>query len=121
MARTRRGRLRQVENWLNDKFPPPRPTLVKLFDLKRGKRDCPDAITFRKGRRIFILIHSKLSGGESVLCLIEEWAHARTWGLVQSEKVAKDHGPEWGIAHAEIKSAYFDENGWKESRDYAED
>jgi len=117
-SRGKTERVRQVENWLRKKFPVPRSTTVRFFDLKRGKRDCPDAITIRKGRGIYILIHSKLNTVEAVYCLLEEWAHAITWPLASHEHRVADHSAEWGIVYAQIKTAYYDQKGWEESRDY---
>ena len=120
MARTRRGRLRQIENWLCEEFPPPRPTSVQVCDLRRVK-DSGFGYTDRIGNRIQIRIHSKLTWHIAIYALFEEWAHAMTWPLAAVEDYTPHHGPDFGIAYASILHRYFDDEGWKDSRDFSED
>jgi len=118
MARTRRGRLRQIERWLNDHFPPPRSTSVRVCDLGRGKRG-GFGETERAGNEIRIRIHSRLTWHVAIYALFEEWAHAMTWPLANVEDETPHHGPEFGLAYASILHRYFDEDGWEESRSYS--
>lgn len=120
MARTRRGRLRQLEHWLSDKFPTPRPTYVRVCDLKRNQGGS-FGDTARQGKELHIRLHSKLTWYVAVDTLFEEWAHAMTWPLANIENRAGHHDEAWGIAYARIRHAFHDLEGWKESRDYPED
>jgi hypothetical protein len=115
MARTRRGRLRQIERWLNAEFPPPRPTFVRVCYIAPGAF----GDTNRIGNRIQIRIHSKRTWHVAIYALFEEWAHAMTWPLACVEDHTPHHGPEFGLAYSSILTGYFDNEGWKDSRDYS--
>ena len=119
-ARTKRGRLRQIENWLADKFPTSRPTTVRVADLAPRDSEMIGG-SDRVGRNICIRIHSKLTLSQSVDVLHEEWAHAMVWPLASMEHKAKQHGEDWGIAYAKIRHEYDDLNGQADSMDYPED
>jgi len=119
MSKTRRGRLRQIERWLCDRFPPPRVTTVRVSDLKHGKLGrFGDAN--RIGNHILIRVHSKLVWGEAIYVLFEEWAHAVTWPLASVEDYRPHHDHNWGCVYADILTAYFDEGGYLESRTYSD-
>ena len=119
MSKTRRGRLKQIERWLNAKFPPSRPTTVKITDLWHGKKaqfgDCD-----RTGNKILIRIHSKLTWHVAIYALFEEWAHAMTWPLASVENYKPHHGPEFGLAYASILHEFYDNEGYLESRTYSD-
>lgn len=118
MPRTKRGRLRQLEHWLNVRFPPSRRTTVKVCKL--DKRELYGDTT-RVGNEIRIRIDSTLPWCVSVHYLFHEWAHAMTWPLVRVEDHVDAHSAEWGVALATIFRDFYDGDGWLESRDYPED
>jgi len=120
MARTRRGRLRQLEHWLSDQFPTPRSTYVRVCDLKRSKGG-PFGDCNRDGSRLQIRVHSKLTWYVAADTLFEEWAHAMTWPLACAEARTEPHDEAWGIAYAKIRNAFHDRGGYLTSRNYPED
>ena len=119
-ARTKRGRLRQIEHWLSDKFPTPRPTIVRVFDMMPGRSEMIGG-SHRSGKEIHIQIHSKLTLSQAVDVLHEEWAHAMTWPLARVEHKTKQHGEDWGIAYAKIRHEWDDKTGQDDSMAYPED
>jgi hypothetical protein len=125
MARTKRGRLRQIERWLNDEFPTPRPTYVVMHDFGRNLQLSPEKQDFgdcdRVGRRIRIRIHSRLSWHFAIWTLFHEWAHSMTWPLASMEYNVEEHPDEMGLAFIRIWRKFYDEEGWRESRDYDSD
>ena len=118
MSKTRRGRLRQVERWLCDTFPPPRVTTVRVCDIRHGK---PGSFgdTVRVKNNILIRIHSKLVWSVAIYALFEEWAHAVTWPLAVVENYIPHHDHNWGCVYADILTAW-DNGGNDESRTYSD-
>lgn len=115
-ARTKRGRLRQVEHWLQARFPPPRTTRVQVCRIADGSYG---DIT-RHGSDLVIRIDYRLKLGLAFYFLFEEWAHAMTWTLAKLED-APHHSPEWGLAYAQLRTEFMDNGGCEESYDYPED
>jgi hypothetical protein len=118
MSKTRRGRLRQIERWLNDTFPTPRPTTVRVCDIRHGKRGS-FGDTDRLGNRTLIRIHSKLTWDVAIYALFEEWAHAVTWPLASVEDYGPHHDHNWGCIYADIITAW-ERGGYIESRTYSD-
>jgi hypothetical protein len=103
MAKTRRGRLRQVERWLNRYFPTPRPTHVRVipFKRKRGEGGYIWAETERIKDRIQITLHSKIPWNDAIDTLLHEWAHAVVWPLATAEHTV-GHTTEWAVTYGRI-------------------
>jgi hypothetical protein len=126
MAATRKGRLRQVRNWLADKFPTPYPVTLRIgpiprepdSDGDRPARSCGD--TTRTKRRITIRISDKLDWYSAIDTLLHEWAHARSYPHSTMEDKLEHHGSQWAVTYGEIYMAYHDKRGWDESRKYQE-
>jgi len=115
MARTRRGRVRQVARWLADEFPTPLPVEIKFV------AKCSDGAQgecYRRGRRVVIEIRSALTWHFAIECLLHEWAHAMGWTFDHVEERKVPHDAQWGIHFAEVWSAFYDFEGWKRSREY---
>ena len=122
MSKTRRGRLRQVERWLNEKFPPSRPTYVRVKEFKRGRLENGYiwGETSRVKGKVYIYIHSKTPWMYAIDTLLHDWAHAVVWPLAAVEyKIG--HTTEWAVTYGRIYEAYFDELGFIESRAYPDD
>jgi hypothetical protein len=132
-ARTRKGRVRQVERWLNDKFPCAYPVTVKLvpklpLDKEEQKKAYVDEIHTggqgecnRRGKRFHIRLSLKACSRvhEIVETLIHEWTHARVWRYETAERRRKPdsqyHDNEFWLAYGEIWRAYYDGPGYKEA------
>jgi hypothetical protein len=120
MSKTRRGRLRQVERWLNKYYPTPRPTFVRVIDFKRKRTEGGCYIwaeTERMKNKIYIRIHSKLPWNIAVETLLHEWAHAVTWPLATVEHTVS-HNTEWAVTYGKIYEDFYDRYGFIESREY---
>ena len=126
MAPTKKGRLRQIRNWLADKFPTPYPVTLRIGPLPREdtrnedrpSHSCGD--TTRTKRRITIRVSDKLDWYSAIDTLLHEWAHARTYPHSTMEDKIAHHGSQWAVVYGEIYAAYHDDYGWKASRDYLE-
>ena len=121
MARTRRGRLRQVEGWLRDHFLTPYPVKVVVAKSPNPfKKDRDYGECYRRGRRILIRIDGSLTWYVAIETLIHEWAHAVSLkhDVLENKRVQGAHDSEWGINLARIYRAYYDEDGFLESRTY---
>lgn len=95
--------------------------------LKMLKQDCPAAFPvsvrriklnrlegrcWKEGKKFHIQIDKGLDEGRAMDVLIHEWAHARAWNH-RLDNAADDeafnklaHDAAWGVAYAEIYSAY---------------
>ena len=112
MARTRRGRLRQIERWLNDKFPASRPTIVRVRDFSRSRSLFGGTTwgeTTRVKDKIYITLHSKLPGYLANDTLLHEWAGGPPAGrTVQAVTMA---GLSGGFLAGEGLEVTLDEHG----------
>lgn len=59
--------------------------------------------TSRRGKLFEIRISKAMSFQERIDTLLHEWAHMLAWN---SPNPNEDHGPEWGVAHARLYTAY---------------
>ena len=120
LARTKRGRVRQVANWLRAEFPTPWPVRISLLDLGNQER-CYHGACSRRGRKLAIEVNHRAPKYVMIGTLLHEWAHAMTWPVANLEESKPiDHDAEWGLAYARIVRAYEDFDGWKTSRQYPE-
>ena len=123
MSKTRRGRLHQVAHWLKAEFPAPYPVTVQVLRIgpqrrERAGRD-DKGETVRLGRRIYVRVDSRLKWGEAIDTLLHEWAHAASWTLDAAEqRLPSTHPDEFWLMYGRIYRAYYEENGWRKSRDY---
>lgn len=87
--------------------------LPTLYPVRFERRPIDDwgecSVITRRGRRyLLISIADWLSWPADFLVLLHELGHARAWKPDKLEVHEKeDHGPEWGIKHAEV---------WRKSR-----
>ncbi len=137
-ARTRKGRVYQVANWLRDKHPCPMPVDIrfrKASSLAKGQKLFGWAE--RDGRRgcIVLVESSRITNSILIDTLIHEWAHLQVWGSDRFE--AKSgftsagrgrprsefaHDAVWGVAYAALIESFHDCDppGSKTSRNYPE-
>lgn len=120
MAKTRRGRLRQIEAWLRDRYPAPYPTEVVVRALPQSGEERAFGCTEKIGRRVRITIHSRLTWHHAIECLIHEWAHAMVWRPQHVERRRDEfpHDEEWSAAYGRIYRDYYDGDGCADSREY---
>lgn len=123
MARTRRGRLRQIANWLRDEFPTPYPVdlkFTKVRDRVDAEGESCTGETYRRGRRVVIELDSRLRWMPAIEVLLHEWAHAMVYRHHHVERLRDDapHDEEWAIAYGKVYRAFHDRDGWRDSRKY---
>ncbi len=79
-----------------------RKRLPTAFPVRLGKplpKDCEDYSTAKFSGASYILrLRPNLSEGELQDAIVHEYAHFRSWGLLQAQTY--DHGPHWGIEYA---------------------
>ena len=137
-ARTRRGRVYQVANWLRDKHPCPMPVDIKFRKASSlAKKDKVFGWAEKTGRRGCIVLVETSSSTTSILVdtLLHEWSHLQNWGSDRFEAKAgftsagRDHPRSqfahdamWGVAYAALIESFHDCDppGSKTSRDYSE-
>lgn len=137
-ARTRRGRVYQVANWLRDKHPCPMPVDIKFRKLSSlPKKEKLFGWAERDGRRGRIVLVESSSTSTPILIdtLLHEWGHLQCMGNERFE--AKSgftsagrgrprsefaHDAVWGVAYAALIESFHDCDppGSKTSRDYPE-
>ena len=67
---------------------------------------------WKDGRKFFIQIDKRLNEFQAMDVLVHEWAHARAWNHRLDNAVDDEtfntlaHDAAWGVAYAEIYSAY---------------
>jgi hypothetical protein len=138
-ARTRRGRVHQVANWLRDKHPCPMPVDIKFRKASSlAKRDKLFGWAERGGRRGRIVLVESSSITTSILLdtLLHEWAHLQVWGSDRFEAKAGftsagrarprssfAHDAIWGVAYSALIESFHDCDppGSITSRDYSEE
>ncbi len=113
-SKTKRGRLKQQENWLRHYFRTPYPVNVVL----RRVTEKEFGSTYRKGRKLTIVLNSFYPLSALTDTLNHEWAHAMVWPQAAVENYHPPHSAAWGVAYATIVSAWADEAGVYESRRY---
>jgi len=92
---------------LKDKCPAAFPVSVRRVKLSRLEGRC-----WKEGKKFYIQIDKALDEGRAMDVLIHEWAHARAWNhrldnAPDDEAFNKlAHDAAWGVAYAEIYSAY---------------
>lgn len=124
MARmTNRLRIQQIAEWLRERFPTPLPVDVIFRKFKGPWHEISEAETRRVGRRIEIALDPRSTIYYLIHALIHEWAHAVDWRHGRIEQLqdrgeAPLHGETWGVTYAQIYRAFFDEKGWRESKDF---
>ena len=106
MARTRRGRLRQVEAWLRQEFPPPLETVVRVESVKDAMGDCGLV-----GGRLVVRVHNRATWYHAIDLMLHEWAHACAW---QREK--QEHNRTWSDVYGRIYRAWYSGGGAEASR-----
>ena len=117
-ARTDRGRLRQVENWLRANHPCDRPVVVRISTGVRPHA----AETAREGRQYVIRLGRdafRRWGADLAEVLIHEWAHARVWRTHRENDVENYHDDEWAIAYGKLYREFFDRGGDIDSCEFA--
>jgi hypothetical protein len=98
---------------LRSKLPCAYPVRVRTTDKKIVDSDgneC-EGLAYRlvSGRHSYYLIRisRRMSEARMVECLLEEWSHCRAWNHMHEQSADPGfHGPEWGIAYAEVIRAY---------------
>ena len=125
---TNHQRVEQVGRWLAEKFPTPYPVEIRVCSKVAAARNASpaekkvgdDGETYRVDRRIIVRVSSgaRRYGSTMTGTLLHEWAHARTWRHEILEHKRAPHDDEWGLAYVQIYRAFYDEDGWKESRGF---
>ncbi len=119
MAKTRKGRIRQVANWLRQEFPTPYPVRLRIEVLgPPGAKQGLMGETYRSGKCLVIRIDSRLKWMEAINTLLHEWGHAEDWRLNRMENVRPPHDDSWALKHGKIYRWYHDEGGALRSRDF---
>ena len=121
MAKTRRGRLRQIEGWLRANFPTAYPVTVTVARLGKPDAKLGDYGEFsRRGKRCYIRIDNRLTWHPATETLLHEWAHAVSLkhDNLESRRAGGAHDEGWGLNYARIYRRYFDEDGVIESRGF---
>ena len=120
-AKTRKGRLRQVANWLRREFPTPYSVRLRIEALgPPGKQSGNWGETYRSrsGRSLTLRIDSRIKWQEAIDVLLHEWAHAVTWRQEWVENRRPLHDDEWALQFGKIYRAFHDEGGDVRSRGY---
>lgn len=112
-ARKRKDRIRQIYNWLVDKYPTPFPTELHHAKLKGANGEA-----YKVGNKIRITVHSSLPLHHAVEILIHEYAHSVSWSYPTMEKHTEPHSDEWGLWMAKITRDFLDLDGDMESVEY---
>jgi Zn-dependent peptidase ImmA (M78 family) len=115
-------RIQQVTRWLSDRFPAPYPVEVRVTKMKMERDGRRSFLTFGdcqfSDRKFRIRIESRHVLSVMIDTLLHEYAHAVAHPHRKLWDQTKDHGPEFAIAWGKIYSAFQDEGGGDESRDY---
>ncbi len=137
-ARTKRGRIYQVANWLKDQWPAPCPVEIRIVRATSlSSKDRCFGWCEKRGRRIRITIVDASSWPTAILVdtLIHEWCHAlliqpARWeakaGLTSEGRERPvelfPHHAAWGATFAAITTAFNDHDpcGADVANDYAE-
>jgi hypothetical protein len=129
LARTRKGRVKQMEGWLRANFPTPYPVKVKFVPfIPCCKEDLHflTKVQIRQGiygecqqfGRYFLITLSEKRNKTIAQCLetlMHEWAHASTTRHDKIEARRKDHDPEYALEFGRIYSSWHDEGGCEAS------
>lgn len=92
---------------LKEKCPAAFPVSVRRVKLSRLEGRC-----WKDGKKFHIQIDKSLDEGRAMDVLVHEWAHARAWNHMLDNAPTDEafnklaHDAAWGVAYAEIYSAY---------------
>jgi hypothetical protein len=117
-ARTKAQRLRQVEAWLREHFRTPWPVVVEYCDDWPGREPDDFGETTREGRTIVIRVLRRMPLIYAIEMLCHEWAHAVDWRPEMLDAHRQHHAEEWGVTYAKIYTAFYDDGGVEESKEY---
>ena len=56
------------------------------------------------GKTYVVRVRSTLTALEAQDCIIHEWAHFRTWGVLQAQTY--EHDAHWGIEYAKVYTEF---------------
>jgi hypothetical protein len=115
-AKQRNGNMREfkrIVQLLKSFIPTAFPVEVRFRQLRNGIA----GICSRRGPLYVINICNTLDEGEAIATLLHEFGHALAWNHLddqiaymgrgsQSEFDRRTHGPEWGVAYAEVYRTY---------------
>lgn len=93
---------------LKTQFPAAFPVSVRRQTISKRL----EGLCWKAGKKFHIQIDKKLDEHKAMDVLVHEWAHARAWNhrldtAVTDEQFNKlAHDAAWGVAYAEIYSAY---------------
>jgi hypothetical protein len=119
MPKKKRERLHQIHRWLQDQFPAPYKTELKVVQIgPSGRPPSPQGDCARVGRKMLIRVDRRLPWAVAIDTLIHEYAHGYVWEAPSIEDTREHHGSEWGVAYAKIYQAFYDNEGWQESREF---
>jgi len=114
--RKKEDRLKQIYRWLDDKYPTPYPTKLKLV---RGSKPRSDSgYVMLSKRKLIVYIDVKYPLHFCIDTLLHEYGHAISWRHVSMDAYIPDHSDEWGVCFARIYRDFVDEGGDKESGNY---
>jgi len=109
----KRDRLRQIHNWLSEKYPTPFPT-----DLRCIKCKGDNGYASRVGRRLRITLNISTPLYHLIDTLLHEYSHCVTWKHSSMERHTDMHSDEWGLQLAKMYRDFYDQGGDMESREY---
>jgi hypothetical protein len=112
-ARKKKDRIRQIYNWLVDKYPTPFPT-----ELRQAKLVGENGEACKVGGRLRITIHSQIPLHHAIEILLHEYAHCVSWTYSTMEKHTFPHSDEWGLWLAKLTRDFIDMDGDTESKEY---
>jgi len=129
-----RGRIRQMEIWLNKKFPTPYPVIVRWSKKIAADKNDPPPVKkvgyygecFYMRPNVIIRISSRTNREICIAMdtLMHEWAHAmvmpndRVWRRMERSGAVQEHPDEFWIAMGRIYRAWHDDGGHEESKLY---
>lgn len=101
MRKLKRNSYRRILKELRELCPP----LVPVKTRRRPLKDCMGYTTLIHNddglpTHFVLTIDSRLSWEATWTTLVHEWAHCQAWH--QDHRAIDDHGPEFGIAYANI-------------------
>jgi len=116
LKRKKEDRVRQIYRWLDDKFPTPYPTKLKLVRGIKPRSD--QGYVVLRGRKLVIHIDIKYPLHACIDTLLHEFSHASSWRHVSMDAYVPDHSDEWGVCFARVYRRFVDEGGQKESGEF---
>ena len=120
VARSARGKLRQLELWLRATYPLPAPVRVQVRSLA-PEDGMPVDGTFRRTGRRFSIAVAPAPYYRMADALLHEWAHLLSWSPTgeAAGELAHEHPDEWGLWDARLRRGFYDEGGCLDALEFS--